>query len=48
MTSKHNEVVIFKLTDDIGAGLPHMCSIEDPIKYGMMNAIGIKDFIADG
>jgi len=34
MTSKHNEVVMFRLNNDLGAGLPHMLSIDDPIKFG--------------
>lgn len=34
MTSKHNEVIIFRLSNDKGPSLPHVAEISDPIKFG--------------
>jgi len=35
MTSKHGEVIMFRISNEVGAGLPHMLpGVENPIKYG--------------
>jgi len=48
MTSKHDECIMFRLTNEKGPGLPHMAEISDPLRFGTENAVGEKDFVAEG
>lgn len=48
MTSKHGEVIMFKISNENGPGLCHTMGVEDPLKYGQVSAVGEMDFIADG